>query len=190
MRKLVVDAQHVKAGRPQIGRLVQHPQLFDLPSELCQRQRVQCMQQAKPHHLATLHRQAGRGGENRIQCDVGSPSNLLDRRGHIAVVDTPRLIEAATACLGQPRPRASQPARCGQSLWEGQVLKPMQGVVVHEIANRCLARQHMLEMVNTRFDARTEIGGCRRAHVSHQTRAPDAQPKHRLVSASVQDKGP
>ena len=203
MFKGVIDTEHIEAGGPECGhrsffitagqqhgtargghiRMArnQRAQLLDLPLELRQGRRRKWINQANAHCIATAHRLAIHGHQHGGQIKAIALADALDGIVQITIVDATSAIEATAHFLGQPGAPPRKTAGGGQRLGKRQMLEPVQSIVVHEVADRSLARQHMLEVVDARLEARTNIHGPghMRAHLKPRTCAPGALPNCR-----------
>ncbi len=138
---------------------------------------VQCGQQ----DVAAAEARAGRlvGAQFR---------RLVERGGEIVGTNAAFAEQGAIACQRQETVGAGRGFRCSQRVAEGKVLEAVQGIMVHEVADRRLRGQHVLEPVRQAIEQGAQ--GLEAIHaVSPRTARRSAAPRRRPVAAAGRDTG-
>jgi len=129
--------------------------LLDLPLEQGERNRTERKNQTRAQHVTALHRR--RGSQHFVEVHTPARRKLIQCGIKVASVDTTEAVKATAFVLGQPSRRARQPAGRRQRLGKLQVLEAVQRVVVHEVTDRGLAWQHMVEVMHAVGQALADI---------------------------------
>ena len=173
------------AGGPQRGI---HAPLVKQPLPAGFSRRLYVMEQRGAQHIAAAH---VRESWRRI-IEPGKPEGF---QGCIEVGsrDAAGGMQCSALHLVHPRPRTGDVRGFGKRLREGQMLQAMQGVVVHEIADRRLRRQHVLKMVQPASNPLVQrerllvgrVSGGGGLHLSHRTDGKFHGPRPPTVPAAA-----
>ena len=114
------------------------------------------MNQRYPQHLAPADAPVTGANQHGIGRQFRTPGK---NRGQIRLVDPAGPVQPAELFLRQPGANPGESFGFGQRLLERQVLVAVQGVVMDEIENRGLGRQHVIQMGHGPFDDLARIEG-------------------------------